>query len=182
MTFCASGQIKFGTSVDSLCRDAKKHERYDGEELKNKLFYKYFAVLIRDTCDHMNRFTNCYIQRTDSCTGNFYCPAVLIDSNTAQRVEVFLKEWIDTAKRSVQIRFTNTKKHSFYKYIRLYGGFINEIGDTFIVVQLVTKREFYRNPLYKRQFDLFATRTTSKLRFMILKISGDRIFIHSSFL
>jgi hypothetical protein len=181
ITLSGIGQTSFGISVDRLCINSVGNKEIEGEIFVNKKYYKHFAVLFRDTCNPMNRISNCYFRKVMICPGDFYYPALLIDSVDVEMVEQALLTWLHTASRNTQ-NFYNTRKRSFFNYIRCYGGFVDEVGDKYVVVQLLTKKEFHKNGFYRYRFDLFALRTTSRLRFLIVKIKSNKAFVQSFFL
>lgn len=116
------------------------------------------------------------------CPGDFYYPSFLVDSTCVEKVEQALVQWFDTTSKIAQKNFYNTRRNSLFRYLRCYGGFVDEVGDKYVVVQLLTKKEFSKNGFYRYRFDLFALRTTSRLRFLIVNIKSDNAFVQSFFL
>lgn len=165
--------------LKNLCNDSINASKSEGVKFINKEYFKFFSILIRDTCNPMNRFTNCYIENNLRCANEFYYNALLIDSKKVKEAEFFLKEWTDSIPEYVWKRFHFFTKDMYRKYIRLYGGCTNENGVEFQIIQFLTKKEFQRNPSYKFMFNLFAIRQTDKLRFLILRKENNKIYLHS---
>lgn len=176
------GQTNYGIPIDSLCNNDSVYKNIEGERFVNRKFYKHFSVLFRDTCNPMNRISYCYFHNVMSCPNDFYYSAFLIDSACVEKVEQALVTWFDTISKITQKNFYNTRRKSMFKYIRCYGGFINEKGEKYALVQLLTKKEFSNNSFYKYRFDLFALRTTSRLRFLIVNIQSASARVQSFFL
>jgi hypothetical protein len=181
-TLSGIGQTNYGIPVDSLCNKGTANNPIEGEVIVNKKYYKNFGVLFRDTCQPMNRISYCYFRKVMVCPNDFYYAAFLIDSAGVEKTEKALLTWLDTISKVTKKNFHNTRRKSFFQYVRCYGGFIDEAGEKYAIVQLLTKKEFARNGDYKYRFDLFAQRKTSRLRFLLVNIQSDSAFVHSFFL
>lgn len=174
-----SGQSNFGVSINGLCADLKPYKMVSGEKYINKMQFKYFAMLLRDSCNLMNRFSEAFVHQKIDNSNDFYYPWLLVDSPFVEKAERFLSKWVDTIPEDKKEKLFKSKRRNFYRYIRIYGGFIDQEGDRYIAIQFLTKSQFVNYAKYNHQFDLFATRSKKdELRFVILKIHDEMVSIH----
>ena len=168
--------------LGKICSDSNLENTKNGEIYLNQVFFKKYAILLRDTCSPFNRFTNCYVRNNQQCPVEYYYKAALVDSYMAIEAESFLAHQSKNEKTENGIEQFSFSKNSFYNYIRLYGGFFDDRNEKYVVIQFLTQKEFARDKrYYTKYFNFFAQRTASKLRFLILKFNGDVIAIQSRF-
>jgi hypothetical protein len=183
LSICASGQSDFGVSINGLCADLKSYKRVYGEKYIDKRLFKNFAIILRDTCNLMNRFSEAFVHQKVDISNDFYYPWLLIDSASVEEAEGFLSKWVDTIPEDKKGKLFKSKRGIFFKYIRDYGGFVDQAGDHYVAIQFLTKRQFTRYNKYGYQFDLFSLRPKKdKLRFIILKIHNGMVSVNSLFL
>src|SRR5690348_16273845 len=91
----------------------------EGQQFKDKRYFKFFGILHQDTCTSFNRFTNYFYSSTDLKNNlpEKYCRAVVIDTMQAIKAEQAIKNL----------------KADLYHCVRLYAGFIDDQNDTCIV-------------------------------------------------
>ncbi|MDF2188430.1 hypothetical protein [Paraflavitalea sp. CAU 1676] len=174
-------QEQLQANATDLCAQSLPANIKAGVKYSNDRLYPGFAVLLRDTCTPMNRFTNCYIKRLNNCPVESYYAALSADTSNVVKTEAFLGEWLNIQKEK-SVKFMNVRGYSFANYIRLYGGCMDERGGKYIVVQFITKQEYNRTPLYGKSFNLFANRLHDKLRFAIIKVEEGQYTMNGYFL
>jgi hypothetical protein len=132
----------------------------EGKRFEDKRYFKFFAVLLQDTCSTFNRFTN-YFYSTADLKNNLpqkYYRATIIDPLQAIMAEKAIKNL------SVDL----------HSYIRLYAGFVNDKNDTCIVVQFLKRKEYRKDKFYSKQMNLIAQKNR-KLYFMVLEKRGNDV-------
>jgi hypothetical protein len=142
--------------------------------------YNYFnkiGILLQDTCSSFNRFDrNFYSGVRSLTTPAFYYRAIIVDSTTAISIEAQPKESSKYRSNKMKKNIANVNK----KFIRLYAGFVNEVGDTCVVIQYVTNREYLKDKYYCKQLNLIAEKRRS-LRFAVFEKIVNKWVVRSSF-
>lgn len=159
----------------------------EGKRFEDKRYFKYFALLLQDTCSSFNRFTNYFYSSTiiESNQLQKYYPATIIDSDQVFFIEQYFKGKILTDRhtesnnKSSRVTVRNLNKY-LYHYIRLYVGFVNDHNDTCIVIQFVKPKEYKNDKFYSKQMDLIA-RSNKTLRFIILRKRENELRLEESF-
>lgn len=175
-------QNQSGRNLEILCQDSIDRSGLKSIVYKNKKYFKNFSVLIRDTCNNANRFTNCYVESKTLCLNEYYYDPYLVDSLTVIEVESYFIEWIKSLSKKERNSFNYFKTGSIKKYIRIYGGCIDENGKKFIIVQFLRKREFFKDPYYFSSFNLLAGRPKKDLRFIFFSKLENELRVDSFFL
>lgn len=145
----------------------------EGIKIVNKKYFKYFSLLLQDTCSPYNRLNNNPIQ---------------LDSMAIIKVEQWCKDSLqlnarqkvkDISDKRAKKRIKNSYRAvNKYKYIRLYMGYKNNEDSLRILVQYVTKKQFNKSSYsdYKEDFDLIGLGRNYRkdpLRFLNLMINKN---------
>jgi hypothetical protein len=133
------------------------------------------SILLQDTCVYFNRFEKVFFyQNSRPLDKGAFLPAMIIDSTLLGKVESFLDSFTKDGNRDRRIIKLSRKD------IRLYiGCYDPENNVSFIIVQLVTKRNFIKNSNYNKA--LFLIASTGELRYVILKYNGEELSFLNSF-
>jgi hypothetical protein len=138
----------------------------EGRRFENNHYFKFFAILLQDTCSTYNRFTNYFYSKNEP-KNNLppkYYKAVIVDTALV----------IESEKA---IKYLNV---DLYRCIRLYAGFVNEENDLFIVVQFVSRKGYRRNKYYSKQMDLVADKNRN-LYFIVLSKGVNGLIVEKYF-
>lgn len=123
----------------------------------NDIYKNGTDVLLRDTCAEPNRFTNRFFGKGQGLSygpsAYYYHKAILIDRQTALSIR----------KTLGQTTSLNSKN-----FVRLFGGFVDDLGDSTVIVQFVPIKEFKKNNYYQIHMNLIADRER-KLYYAIFK-------------
>jgi hypothetical protein len=165
-----------GHSFPCLTLNASK----SGVIFSNNDYFNKIGILLQDTCSSFNRFDrNFYSGQSGLVTPLLYYNAIIVDSTTAISIEAQLKGVVTQRSKAMKIGVANASK-KLRKFIRLYAGFVNEIGDTCVVIQYVTNREYAKGKYYSKQLDLIAAKNRP-LRFVVFEKKMTEWAIRSSF-
>ncbi len=144
--------------IHSVVHSQEHHK--PGVQFKCKKYYNNFALLLQDTVTNFNRYTNSFINSDYSDSRLF--PAILIEKKTVIKVEEFIK-----SKMSPNETLRN--------FIRLYIGFkLLNSDSTFIVVQFLTKKEYFEKKSFYNFAQNLIARKSNDLRFAIFVINKER--------
>lgn len=168
-------EISFSALKKELA-SSNELSKQDGILIQKTRFAKKPGILMRDTTLSGNRFDyqwhvgpNENAQLTPT---TFHLPAFLVDSALA----VYCDSILLADSKSEKIRLTSypNKKYStlIKKYMRLYIGYIDNLGDTNIVVQFISLKEFQKRQLIYAK-ELFLVVPQKELHFAIIKIGNE---------
>jgi hypothetical protein len=163
------------SSIPCLTLNALKN----GVLFENNTYFNKVGVLFQDTCSSFNRFDRSFFYGQKMPITPAFYQAIIVDSTTALSIEVQLKDTIVKPSDSVQVDVINGSR-KVRKFIRLYAGFINEIGDTCVVIQYVTNREYAKDRYYSKQLNLIAAKNRP-LRFIVFEKRANKWRIRSLF-
>lgn len=143
----------------------------EGVIIKTK-FSKQVAVLLRDTTLSGNRFDYHWYRTSD--TGimpsfNYQFPAFCIDSTLASYCDSIFIE--DPANKKISLNSYPKKKLSNLARdnVRLYIGFIDDLGNKIVVVQFIPVRKFKRDRIIYAK-ELFLVVPTKELHFAVFNV------------
>ena len=135
-------------------------------------FSKQVAVLLRDTTLSGNRFDYRWFRTGD--TGimpsfNYQFPAFLVDSALASYCDSIFIE--NPTNKRISLNSYPKKNLSFLTKdnVRLYIGFIDDLGDKIVVVQFISIRKFKRDRIIYSK-ELFLVVPTKELHFAVFNV------------
>lgn len=163
------------SSIPCLTLNASKN----GVLFSNNTYFDKVGILLQDTCSSFNRFDRSFFYGQSIPNTQAFYQAIIVDSITALSIEAQLKGSIAQLSDSVPVNIINGSK-KIRKFIRLYAGFINDKGDTCVVIQYVTNREYAKDGYYDKQLNLIASKNRP-LRFVVFEKRADKWKIKSSF-
>ena len=125
----------------------------EGIKIINKKYFKYFSLLLQDTCSGFNSSTNDFFHYKVGQTtfDNKFCPYVLLDSMMVIKIERWCKytdslqqnvKYIvkDISDKTMRKRVRNSYRAvNKYKYIRLYMGYKDNENNLCVIIQYLTK-------------------------------------------
>ena len=127
------------------------------EGIKHRGKCKGVNILLQDTCAYSNRFIKDFFNgQLKLSSKEQYLPAVIIDTALLESIESYLEKEICFNKI---ISLTNGHKIlinekswvKYRNYFKLYiGAYDDEKKTTYIVVQLLTKKEYQKEPFYNK--------------------------------
>ncbi|MBX3257681.1 MAG: hypothetical protein KF862_26370 [Chitinophagaceae bacterium] len=140
-----------------------------GEIVFNKPLFKNFAVLMRDTS--RNRYNSSFIA-PENREKSVELPIIIVDSSlfiTCENRLLHPDSLVHLYYYGKHLRKDRKLKKNVKKYIRLYIGYVDiRRGDTSVIVQFVTPKEFRRDEdIFSNQ--LFLVAGQKRLRFGIIE-------------
>ena len=170
--------IAFFLFVTSAFANRSNFVKYDttGKEgiiIQNNKFSKKFSILMIDTTLSGNRFDYSWHIGPDSngfvSPNNHLLPAYLVDSALAASCDSLLR--IDPNNKKIQLTsYPRKKLLTLTKTnIRLYAGYVDNVGKKNIVVQFISSKEFKRSRhIYLKE--LFLVVPAKELHFAVIKM------------
>ena len=139
----------------------------DGIIIKEKKFFKNFAILLQDTCNQLNLFQNHHIHYDCLYDSTLLTP-IIVDRPLLYKIEDYI--------------CSTPPLNTLRKSIRLYIGCIDSNKDTCVIAQFLRKK-YYRkdDKFYIRQMYL-AVNKPYIMAIFLLKDNNVTLLMHSGIL